>query len=152
VGDPMRERIGLARTRAGNHEKRRGGWAMKPMTELFSRAGRATAKGDPAAVRRQASGGAGHRARQDRPCRRASPLLPEHGSQFHLATFEIAKKLFKSIQSSGPSNQIVKLVNCPFSTLFLKQGRHRLLGHFETIAQRKSVGPRNSPEGSFDSP
>jgi hypothetical protein len=82
----------------------------------------------------------------------ALSLLSEHCSQFHLATPELAKEFFKRVQATGPSNQVVELVKCSFSTFFLKKGRQRLTGHFKAIPQRKSVWPRNSPEGSFDFP
>jgi hypothetical protein len=82
----------------------------------------------------------------------ASPLLPEYGSQFNLAIPELANEFFKRIQASRPSHQIVKLVKRPFPTLFLKERHQRLIGHFETILQRKSIRPGNSPEGGFDFP
>ena len=53
----------------------------------------------------------------------ASPLLLEHGSQLDLAAPETANEVFEGLQTSRPSYQLVKLVDCPLPTLFLKEGR-----------------------------
>jgi hypothetical protein len=79
-------------------------------------------------------------------------LLPEHRSQFDFSVLEIVNEFFKRIQTAWPSQQFLKVVSCLLVPLFLKQGPQCLIGHFESILQRKSIGPRNSPEGGLDLP
>jgi len=79
-------------------------------------------------------------------------LLPEHRPQFDFPVLEIVNEFFERIQAAWPSQQFLKVVSGLLVPLFLKQGRQCLTGHFESILQRKSIGPRNSPEGGLDLP
>jgi hypothetical protein len=88
--------------------------------------------------------------REHRRCEGASALLPEYGFQFNFAFLEFPNKFLKGLQTTGASHQFFKIAGCLFLTLFLEKSRQSLANHFEAIAQREPIRPRNSPQYIFD--
>jgi hypothetical protein len=85
-------------------------------------------------------------------CEGTSPLLPDYGSQFNFALLKIANEFLKGVQATWPSHQLLKIARCLFATLFLEKSRQSLVDHFEAIAQREPVRPRDRPQDIFDLP